>query len=166
MSSKKFSIFFVLNILRTKKRAGIATSASAEKQNNPPRITYPHITKEPQTHPPDFRHNNAARPILPCAHRRNFMLGKNARVCKTRVIMASKNKTEPDFETTLAELEKLLEELESASPTLDESLEKYGRAKRCLDVCKARLAQAELKIRKIDNTGAEEDFDVNAEPRE
>ncbi len=94
------------------------------------------------------------------------MLGKNARVCKTRTIMASKNKTEPDFETTLAELEKLLEELESASPTLDESLEKYERAKRCLDVCKARLAQAELKIRKIDNTGAEEDFDVNAEPRE
>ncbi len=94
------------------------------------------------------------------------MLGKNARVCKTRAIMASKNKTEPDFETTLAELEKLLEELESASPTLDESLEKYERAKRCLDVCKARLAQAELKIRKIDNTGAEEDFDVNAEPRE
>lgn len=80
--------------------------------------------------------------------------------------MASKNKTEPDFETTLAELEKLLEELESASPTLDESLEKYERAKCCLDVCKARLAQAELKIRKIDNTGAEEDFDVNAEPRE
>lgn len=80
--------------------------------------------------------------------------------------MASKNKTEPDFETTLAELEKLLEELESASPTLDESLEKYERAKRCLYVCKARLAQAELKIRKIDNTGAEEDFDVNAEPRE
>lgn len=73
--------------------------------------------------------------------------------------MASKNKGEPDFEKTLDELQKLLAELEDSSLSLDDSLAKYARAKECLDICRKRLKDAELKISVI-NGGSVEKFDA------
>ena len=73
--------------------------------------------------------------------------------------MASKNKCEPDFEKTLDELRKLLDQLEDSSLSLDDSLAKYARAKECLDICRKRLKDAELKISVI-NAGTVEKFDA------
>jgi|GEM_PF-2443062 len=73
--------------------------------------------------------------------------------------MASKNKGEPDFEKTLDELRKLLDQLEDSSLSLDDSLAKYARAKECLDICRKRLKDAELKISVI-NAGTVEKFDA------
>ncbi len=76
--------------------------------------------------------------------------------------MASKNKNEPEFEKILEELEKLLAEMESGSLSLDASITKYERAKECLDICKKKLDDAELRISKIDGDIAES-FDIEAQ---
>ena len=68
--------------------------------------------------------------------------------------MSSKKKGEPEFEKTLGELEVLVQELEDGSLSLDESLEKYARAKECLDFCRKKLSDAELKINRINETGS------------
>ena len=76
--------------------------------------------------------------------------------------MASKNKNEPEFEKILEELEKLLAEMESGSLSLVASITKYERAKECLDICKKKLDDAELRISKIDGDIAEP-FDIEAQ---
>ena len=50
---------------------------------------------------------------------------------------------------------------EDGSLTLDESLSKYERAKECLDICRKRLKDAELKISLINGDKAE-DFNADA----
>ncbi len=78
------------------------------------------------------------------------------------VIMASKNKNEPEFEKILEELEQLLAEMESGSLGLDASISKYERAKECLDICRQKLQEAELRINKIDGDILEP-FNADAE---
>ncbi|MBO5254305.1 MAG: exodeoxyribonuclease VII small subunit [Opitutales bacterium] len=76
--------------------------------------------------------------------------------------MASKEKDEQVFEKTLEELEQLLAEMESGSLSLDASIDKYERAKKCLDICRQKLNNAELRINKI-NGDTIEPFNVEAE---
>lgn len=71
--------------------------------------------------------------------------------------MKSKS-TDVKFEEALAELEKILDELESAKIPLDEVVSKYVRARECLEVCRLKLDAAELKITQMSADGEETPF--------
>ncbi len=76
--------------------------------------------------------------------------------------MALKDKNELAFEKALEELEQLLAEMESGSLSLDASITKYERAKKCLDICRQKLDDAELRISKISGD-TPEPFNVDAD---
>lgn len=76
--------------------------------------------------------------------------------------MATKCSSEPPFEKALEELEQLLSEMEGGELSLEKSIDKYERAKKCLDICRKKIENAELRIRKI-NGEELEDFNVNAQ---
>ena len=59
------------------------------------------------------------------------------------------------FESALAELERLLRELEDGTTTLEESLAKYERGVALVRACHGQLQDAEQKIREL--TGVAED---------
>ena len=69
--------------------------------------------------------------------------------------MAQKNKGEIEFEKILEELEQILEQLENGSLSLDDSISKYERAQECLNVCRQKLENAELRINKINGNSLE-----------
>ena len=56
---------------------------------------------------------------------------------------------EPDFETALAELEKLVERLESGERSLDESLADYRRGVELTRRCQAVLEQAQQVVERL-----------------
>lgn len=64
------------------------------------------------------------------------------------------NETPLAFEPALAELEKVLRDLEDGTTTLDESLAKYERGVALLRQCYGHLQAAELKIQQL--TGVDE----------
>ena len=76
--------------------------------------------------------------------------------------MAQKNKDEPNFEKILQELEQLLEQLENGSLSLDESINKYERAQECLNVCRQKLENAELRLNKVNGASLEK-FNLDAD---
>jgi len=55
------------------------------------------------------------------------------------------NKT-PDFETALAELESLVEQMEQGDLSLDESLKQFERGVQLTRACQAALKNAEQKV--------------------
>ena len=55
----------------------------------------------------------------------------------------------PDFETTLNELEDLLEKMETGELSLEASLEAFERGVKLTRVCQATLKQAELRIQTL-----------------
>ena len=69
--------------------------------------------------------------------------------------MAQKNKGEVEFEKILEELEQILKQLENGSLSLDDSISKYERAQECLNVCRQKLENAELRINKINGNSLE-----------
>jgi len=56
---------------------------------------------------------------------------------------------QPTFEEALAELERIIEELEGGELTLDESLERYERGVAALKTCRKILDGAEQKIQQL-----------------
>ena len=66
-------------------------------------------------------------------------------------------KTEPDFEESLAELEQIVRQLDGGKITLDESLEKYETGIRLLRRCHLLLDGANRRIeilRGVDENGS------------
>jgi exodeoxyribonuclease VII small subunit len=55
--------------------------------------------------------------------------------------------TPPRFEQAMAELERILRELEDGTATLEDSLAKYERGVALVRMCQTQLATAEQKIR-------------------
>lgn len=53
---------------------------------------------------------------------------------------------EPKFEESLAELEKIIKELESGSLPLDKMMERYEQGVKALESCRTILNKAEKKI--------------------
>lgn len=53
---------------------------------------------------------------------------------------------EPTFEELLAEIEQIVQELESGSLSLEESLERYEKATQALQKCRSILDSAEKRI--------------------
>ncbi len=78
--------------------------------------------------------------------------------------MAARKKN-MDFETALAELEGLIEQLESGDLTLDASLKAFEQGVKLTRDCQAQLAEAEQKVNKLVADQGElklEDFDPPA----
>ncbi|MDX1380755.1 MAG: exodeoxyribonuclease VII small subunit [Xanthomonadales bacterium] len=67
---------------------------------------------------------------------------------------------EPDFEAALAELEKLVERLESGERSLDESLADYRRGVELTRRCQAVLEQAQQVVERL----TKPDDEDSAEP--
>lgn len=61
----------------------------------------------------------------------------------------SKDKGTPDFEQSLAELESLVERMESGDLPLDEALRHFERGIELTRACQAALKQAELKVEQL-----------------
>ena len=60
--------------------------------------------------------------------------------------MSQMEEKQPSFEDALAELEKIIGDLETGELTLDESLERYERGIKALNACRKVLGEAERKI--------------------
>ena len=70
--------------------------------------------------------------------------------------MARKNQVPPkNFEEALAELQRILAEIESGKISLEESLEKYERGQFLIQHCRGILGQAEKQIEELTNSPAE-----------
>ena len=76
------------------------------------------------------------------------------------MVKKSNSKGEASFEEALAELEEILAQLENPQVPLAELVDKYGRARECLDVCRKRLDDAELAVKKLSG-GAFENFPLD-----
>ena len=68
---------------------------------------------------------------------------------------------EPDFESTLAELERVVEGLENGELSLAEQLKAFERGMELSDQCKKMLEEARLKVTKLteNNDSSETDED-------
>ncbi len=73
----------------------------------------------------------------------------------------------PSFETALAQLESIVESMESGEIPLAELLAKFEEGDKLLKVCEARLKEAELRIEQLrkqkDGGVAFEKFDAGGE---
>ena len=67
-----------------------------------------------------------------------------------------------DFEATLAELEALVEKMESGSLTLEESLAAFERGVKLTRDCQAALHTAELRVKALSEDG--DVFDIEVDP--
>lgn len=53
------------------------------------------------------------------------------------------------------QLQTILRELNSPNVKLDTLVEKYTTAKECLEICRNRLSEAELQVKKLGSDGIE-----------
>jgi len=60
--------------------------------------------------------------------------------------VAKRSKKTPDFETALAELEGLVEQMEQGDLSLDESLKQFERGVELTRACQTALKEAEQKV--------------------
>lgn len=65
---------------------------------------------------------------------------------------------EMNFETALERLEKIVEELESGEPSLDESLKLFEEGVKISRFCSGKLEKAEGRIRMLMEDGTEKEF--------
>lgn len=63
--------------------------------------------------------------------------------------MTSKKKNEPTWSEASAELEQILQAIESGEIDLDALHEKVGRAAELIQLCRDKLGSTELKVKKV-----------------
>jgi exodeoxyribonuclease VII small subunit len=63
-----------------------------------------------------------------------------------------------DFETALAQLEQLVQKLESGDLSLEASLQEYERGVQLTRVCQQALKQAEQRVQLVHHDGSTGDF--------
>ncbi|MBI3569807.1 MAG: exodeoxyribonuclease VII small subunit [Gammaproteobacteria bacterium] len=63
--------------------------------------------------------------------------------------MAKKSGTPPNFETALAELEKIVKKMESGEQSLEESLKSFQRGIELTRACQQGLREAEQRVEKL-----------------
>jgi exodeoxyribonuclease VII small subunit len=73
--------------------------------------------------------------------------------------MSKKSNTDPDFEETLAELEKLVTNLEEGELTLDESLSGFKQGIELTRQCQAVLDNAQQTVEKLTNNEDEDSLE-------
>ncbi|MCG6932260.1 MAG: exodeoxyribonuclease VII small subunit [Gallionella sp.] len=62
----------------------------------------------------------------------------------------AKNQKSASFESAMAELEKIVAEMESGKLTLEDSLAAYKRGAELLSFCRARLDDAQAQVRVLE----------------
>jgi exodeoxyribonuclease VII small subunit len=67
-----------------------------------------------------------------------------------------------DFETALAELEELVDQMEAGDLSLEDSLKAFERGVKLTRHCQAALRSAELKVKKLTADNQLEDLDPDA----
>ncbi|TXH68207.1 MAG: exodeoxyribonuclease VII small subunit [Thiothrix sp.] len=72
--------------------------------------------------------------------------------------MAKKETTKPDFETSLQELEALVQKMESGELSLEESLQEFERGVQLTRQCQEALTVAEQRVRLLAADGSQTDF--------
>lgn len=65
--------------------------------------------------------------------------------------MAGKPQKTPSFEAALAELEKVVADMETGKLSLEESLAAYQRGVELLQQCRSRLEDAQQRVRVLEN---------------
>ncbi len=75
--------------------------------------------------------------------------------------MAGKPQKTPGFEAALAELEKVVAEMETGKLSLEESLAAYKRGAELLAQCRVRLEDAQQQVRVLEN-GILKDYSPNS----
>jgi len=63
--------------------------------------------------------------------------------------VAKKSDNPPNFEAALAELEKIVEKMESGEETLEESLKSFQRGVELTRLCQQSLKEAEQRVEKL-----------------
>jgi exodeoxyribonuclease VII small subunit len=63
--------------------------------------------------------------------------------------VAKKSNIQPDFEAALAELEKIVEKMESGGQTLEEALKSFQRGIELTRACQKGLKDAEQRVEKL-----------------
>jgi len=76
--------------------------------------------------------------------------------------MASKSQKNPDFESAMTELEKIVTDMEEGKLSLEDSLASYKRGAELLSFCRSRLEDAQQQV-KILEDGMLKDFSANGE---
>ena len=71
-----------------------------------------------------------------------------------------------DFEATLAELEALVEKMESGSLTLEQSLVAFERGVKLTRDCQTALQQAELRVKALSEDGDVFGIEVEDSPED
>jgi len=81
---------------------------------------------------------------------------------KSRETEASNDLEDVSFEAALAELEGLVEKMETGELSLEQSLAAFERGVRLTRHCQAALQAAELKVKVLTESGELEDLDVDS----
>lgn len=68
----------------------------------------------------------------------------------------------PDFETALAELEALVDQMETGNLSLEASLAAFERGVNLTRACQSALRAAELRVRQLTRDDSLEDLDLDA----
>lgn len=68
----------------------------------------------------------------------------------------------PDFETALAELEALVDQMETGDLSLEASLAAFERGVSLTRACQSALRAAELRVRQLTRDDSLEDLDLDA----
>ncbi len=68
----------------------------------------------------------------------------------------------PDFEAALAELEGLVQRMESGELSLEASLQEFERGVQLTRICQDALKVAEQRVKILSATGEEQDFSAGA----
>lgn len=76
--------------------------------------------------------------------------------------MATKSDKKPSFESAMADLERLVADMESGKLTLEESLEAYKRGAELLAFCRERLDDAQQQVRVLED-GVLKDFNATGD---
>ena len=71
----------------------------------------------------------------------------------------SKDKTKPDFETAMGDLEVLVSKIESGNLSLEESLKEFEKGVKLSRACQAALKDAEHRVKILSDDGEESVFD-------
>jgi exodeoxyribonuclease VII small subunit len=81
---------------------------------------------------------------------------------KTQKSPSSEQKTQ-GFESAMAELEKIVADMEAGKLSLEDSLAAYKRGAELLSFCRSKLEDAQQQVRVLEN-GVLKDFSGNVEP--
>ena len=80
---------------------------------------------------------------------------------------AKKKKKSTDFESTIAELENLVDEMEHGDISLEDSLKKFERGIELTRTCQKALQEAEQKVKMlVEKNSGDKLVDVNTEDTE